>query len=315
MNIKRYFNSILHHASQSHTQLLTIESLCVEIQEDVKRLSINRRADYLREKLLSTQAMGVTEEKVCESELIVSLTTYGERIHDVYLSIESIMQGSVIPNHIILWLAENEFKNQPLPHSLAMQQKRGLQIKFCEDILSYKKLIPTLEQYPDACIVTIDDDVMYDFDFLDHLLLAHQQHPDCVCAGRVHRIRRNENGELLSYNKWQKCVEDNIISKSNFLVGVGGVFYPPHVLDPEVMNKKIFMDICPYGDDIWFYAMTIKNGHHIVKSYTRNPEGDLVDIELHQKTSLCSLNTNNINCRNDTQIQAVFKLYSILMLL
>lgn len=97
-----------------------------------------------------------------DRELIVSLTSYGCRVNSVALTIESIFQQTVKPNRIILWLSSDEFLClEDLPYSLRKLQERGLDILFCEDIRSFKKLIPTIKLYPEADILTIDDDVLY----------------------------------------------------------------------------------------------------------------------------------------------------------
>ena len=49
--------------------------------------------------------------------MIVTLTTFGQRLNDVYLAIESIMQGSLLPNRIILWLAD-DMRGKVLPVTL-----------------------------------------------------------------------------------------------------------------------------------------------------------------------------------------------------
>lgn len=45
-------------------------------------------------------------------------------------------------------------------------------------------------------------------------------------------------------------------------LGYGGVLYPPGAFDEEVFNEKVFMRLCPYADDIWFFAMALKKEHY-----------------------------------------------------
>ncbi len=58
---------------------------------------------------------------------------------------------------------------------------KGLTIDWCEDIKSYKKLIPTLKKYPDAIIVTADDDLIYDNKWLEQLYNAAQIFENIDC--------------------------------------------------------------------------------------------------------------------------------------
>ncbi|MDR0763178.1 MAG: hypothetical protein LBF01_01600, partial [Bacteroidales bacterium] len=117
--------------------------------------------------LYSTES-GITPSTTDET-LIVSLTTHGKRIYEVYLAIESILRQTLKPNKIILWLSKNKFNENNIPLILKKQQQRGLEIAFCEDVKSYTKLIPTLQMYPQAVIITVDDDILYPFDLIENL--------------------------------------------------------------------------------------------------------------------------------------------------
>lgn len=83
------------------------------------------------------------------------------------------MQQTRKANRIILWLSENE-QNKELPMALQLQQARGLEVRYCKDIRSYTKLIPTLKLCPEAIIITVDDDCLYNMDvltdYIDHIL-------------------------------------------------------------------------------------------------------------------------------------------------
>ena len=76
------------------------------------------------------------------------------------------------------------------------------------------------------------------------------------------------------------------------------------------------MDICKYGDDIWFYAMALKNGYTVFKSKTIDKTGqDYIELGSPKEVALGIINTDAINCRNDVQIHNVFDRYSITQLI
>ena len=257
-------------------------------------------------------SIGISQEKLCDDEVIVSLTSYGERINEVYLPIESIMQGTVKPNRIILWLSEEEFKEKRLPATLQKQQQRGLQIEYCKDIKSYKKIIPAMQKYPDACVITIDDDVMYGFDLVENLVNCHKANPEAICANRIHRIKTDERKRPLSYLQWGMEIKTKKTSNLNFLTGVGGNLYPAHCFIDESFDEQKFMGLCPFGDDIWINAMIWMSNKKIVQSYTHSDRGrDYIEVRTFQKDALCNQNTNAKECRNDTQIKAVFEQYNL----
>ena len=104
-------------------------------------------ANMLINFMLNDHSLGVSERKFCNNDIIVSLTSYGRRLQDVSLTIESIMQGTMKPNRIVLWV-DRQWQNKRMPISLQRQQQRGLEIEYCKDIRSYTKLVPALRKYP-----------------------------------------------------------------------------------------------------------------------------------------------------------------------
>lgn len=241
--------------------------------------------------------------------MIVSLTTYSKRLYHVYLAIESIFNQSYKPNKVVLWLSK-DLENQPLPETLLKQQKRGLEINFCEDIKSYKKLIPSLEKYPDDYIVTIDDDAIYHFDMLENFVKATRVRPGYIYANRVSKITLKD-GKVMPYPKWQGEYQEEIgPSPLFFPTGIGGVMYFPHSLHSEVLNREVFMDICPYADDVWFYCMALLNGTQVSNLellhelyYYDNPENN----------SISPLTRFNVKMNlNDVQMTAVFQKYGLM---
>jgi hypothetical protein len=283
--------------------------------QNTKQLLFNQRRFILEQNILKSNEQGTTSEKYCDSNIIVSLTTYDKRIYDVHLAIQSIMEQTMKANRIILWL-DYSFKQKILPKALQLLQKKGLEIYYCKDIRSYKKLIPSLQKFPDDVIITIDDDVIYDFDILERLIISYINNPNFIYCTRQHVMKKNKSGELLPYENWLWASPNTNANIMNFPTGVGGVLYPPHSLDKEVFNESVFLDICKYADDIWFKAMALKNGTLSQKVYTHNPAScDYIEIDNVQDIGLRNINTSLGSKLNDKQIEAVFQKYSLYKLL
>lgn len=294
--IKRFFDSKKH-----------IESATRKLENN---LLYKIQASHLVELAMTSTTKGVQYERYAEEEVVVSLTTYGKRLYEVAPTIESIMQGSIKPNRIILWLEEG-LKDAVLPEILKRQQQRGLEIGYCKDLRSYKKLIPSLEKYPEAIIITIDDDAIYGYDLLENLLISHAESPNCIIGNRIHRIILGDDRKPKKYNEWELGVSSSEISSLNFFTGVGGVLYPPNSLDTEVLNADVFFDICKYADDIWFYAMALKRGTNIKKGFTHDKDGcDYILNEDVQDMALYKINTKKDNL-NDIQFRSVFEKYNL----
>lgn len=279
------------------------------LKHEADRVIYQIKADQLTKSAIHSTEKGVIDTKYCDSELIVSLTTYGNRLYEVYLTIESIMQGTLKPNRIVLWL-QDDMKSIKLPIYLENQQARGLEIYYCKDLKSYKKLIPTLQKYPDATIITIDDDVLYREDIVEKLLNAYFNDPRYIYATRVHRIVLGQDGKPLSYNDWSWSKGTQIPSPLNFFTGVGGVLYPAHCFTKEVLNENVFMQICPHADDIWFNAMGLLNGFVVCKVYTHDPDGyDYYFTDNAYDDSLSNINV--LNNGNDNQWHSVMNKYNL----
>ncbi len=311
MRLRRALSDLIHirRTTQESVEVYT-ESSKRFLAGKIKSIELSIRIQHLQDRTINSTEKGISKERYCDNEVIVSLTTFGKRLYEVYLAIESIMQGTVKPNRIILWISD-ELKNKPLPVVLEKQKLRGLEIEYCKDIRSYTKLVPALYKYPEACIITIDDDILYEPDIVENLLSAYKEHPECVNACRTHKVKFDNNGNILPYRKWDLNSYTDKPSYMNFLTGVGGVLYPPHIFPKEVFNEEVFLGICKYADDVWFYAMLIINSIKINKAFTHSPMGE--DMLFNESPNEpCLQNTNNgENNLNDVQIASVFKKYRI----
>ena len=270
-----------------------LDRKAVEVEQSV-RANIYKeivKNEYLR-LYLTEERNGLAKTKYNGKLIVVSLTTYGRRIYDVHLVIESIMQQTLKPNKILLWLDEAEFDDNTIPASLNSLRNRGLEICYCEDIKSYKKLIPTLRDYPNEIIITIDDDVIYPIDLVDRLYHQHVKYPNEVICTHAHIISFSSDGEFLPYELWPDPPTDRSRSSNSFLpLGIGGVLYPPKCLHDDVFKKEIFMSLSPTADDLWFKIMALING---TKSRT-TPIYDEFDswiVPINRKGDSCLFDVN-----------------------
>ncbi|SBR52488.1 hypothetical protein [Halomonas sp. HL-93] len=245
------------------------------------------------------------EDSVIDQELVVSLTTYSKRIHDVYLVLETICQQTVLPNRVILWLAEDEFDNNNLPISIKERMEFGLEVRFCDDIKSYKKIIPTIENFPNSVIITLDDDVLYPADTIELLVNEHKKNPTSIIGNRAHEITYKK-GKVMAYKKWIKETKNN--SDNIFLTGCGAILYPPNSLHKDVVKKEIFTEICPYADDVWLFFMAKLNKTKIINAEGRDFR-EFVELSDGYSEGLNKLNVDR--GYNDKQIANVMDYYKI----
>jgi hypothetical protein len=259
--------------------------------------------NYYRCNALFSKRIGVTQSKR-NPPLIVSLTTIPERMHKVHLCIESLLRQSCKPDYLMLWVSISEDK---VPKRLDRLKKRGLQIKFCKDIRSHRKIFYTLKENPQSIIVTADDDVFYPKNWLKQLYDAYLKEPQYIHCHRAHLMIKNSDGKLKQYREWLR-LSPGIQGPSLLLfpTGVGGVLYPPHSLHEEALNEDVFIRLTPYCDDTWQKAMSLLNGTQCKKvspffSY-------YIQIRGVSKKSLMKITSDG---KKDEQIRAVFEYYNL----
>lgn len=244
------------------------------------------------------------------SSVIVSLTTYGPRINEVFLTIESIGFQSKKPRRVILWLDEDEFNIDTLPNTLKKQQDRGLEILFCKNYKSYKKLIPTLKIDSYSSIITIDDDILYPYYFIDELIMESKKYPKTIIGYRCHKIKLS-NGKPLPYKKWEYETKDTIPSELILPTGVGGIYYPRECFNDEWVNDEKFMKLSPTADDLWFKVMSIRSGLKSKKVDREiNFDMEFLDLDTYQDMGLVKLNCSRKDL-NSTQFSNLINHYKI----
>ena len=200
---------------------------------------------------------GLNRSEIRKEKVIISLTSYGRRVKSVLpFTIISLLKQTYKPDKIILWLNENYWNNENLPISLLKLKKYGLEVCFCNDIKSYKKLIPTLNAYPNDVIITVDDDVYYRRDVVKLLIEAYRQDPSRIYTHRAHQILLSETGQLKPYNDWIMNISGSI-GRSVFPTGVGGCLYKRSLLYSDICKENLFMKLSPKADDVWFYFMEV----------------------------------------------------------
>ncbi len=204
---------------------------------------------------------GITDKKRAV-KVIVSLTSFPARIDTVDITVRSLLLQSLKPDKIILWLAWEQFpdKENGLPDKLLELRKYGLTIRWCRDIKSYKKLLPALRRYPEDIIVTADDDVYYERHWLKRLYSGYEEAPNYVHCHRITKVYIRNNEYKMKEGEFEVYPFPSYLHK---LTGVGGVLYPPHILNQEVLDEEKCRELAPTNDDIWFWLMAVLNGAKI----------------------------------------------------
>jgi hypothetical protein len=192
-----------------------------------------------------------------DTDVIVSLTTFGSRVDSVAYTIEAIGAGSTRPRRIVLWLDDPQtYSNRPA--SLRRLETRGLDVQLTENLGPHTKYYPVLDTAlaSGLPVVTADDDVLYPRSWLADLMSAAAEHPTAVNCYRASVIALAGNG-IASYDDWPRCT-DSETSKARFATGVSGVYYPQAMLQELQRRGKGFVDTCLKADDIWLHWVALR---------------------------------------------------------
>ena len=304
-NIDRYINNLVIPQSKKNIMLSLLNVRKMQDFTWFKDTLDIKYLDDFKHKLKKTFP-DIYDNLFGKQQLIISLTSYPARINTVNKTIETLLNQSLKADKIILWLAPEQFPNREadLPKQLLDLCNQGLTIDWYHDIRSYKKLIPTLQKYTNAIIITTDDDVIYHKDMIKNLYNSYKKQPRYIHCHRAHKITI-KNKTLSKYNSFtwfNKQPKEVIASFHQLFTGVGGVLYPPKSLHANVINESEFMKLCPQGDDIWFWANAILNDTKIQMIKKRyNPK----IIDGTQETALWIENLNNN--KNDQYIANIIE--------
>ena len=264
-----------------------------------------RAAQIMR---LAAAMPDVSPQTPCADGVVVSLTSFPARIGTVHMVIRSLLLQTVRPAQILLYLSAEEFPQGigQLPPQLAgLDGRHGVSIRFVDgNLRSHKKYFYAFAERPDACVITVDDDLYYPPHTIARLVDLHRRFPKAVCANVVRRITLGPDGRALPYRRWPKLPVDEP-EESAALVGVGygGVLYPPRRLAAsQVLRADVFMSICPLADDLWLKACELSVGVAVASG--GEPFGHPAELPGSQRRTLQSLNMSSRN-QNDVQWQSL----------
>lgn len=190
------------------------------------------------------------------SRLIVSLTSYPARFKTLHFTIRSLLDQTVKPDLILLWV--DHAAMALLPQSVTELEGPVFSVRPTEDLRSFTKIIPALIAYPDSFIAVADDDIYYPENWLKGLVDAYDPDHPTIVYHRGHRLTYLPDGSLAPYRSWRRNVRDkaSLLPATNIMpTGVGGVLYPPGSLPLQTTDVPLFRQLSETCDDSWLYFM------------------------------------------------------------
>lgn len=124
-----------------------------------------------------------------KESLIVSLTTWSKRIGNIPVVLDTIYQQTMQPDKVVLNLAFDDVIPSEVQQYI---DSHNIEVYRTEDTKVYKKFLPTLKRYEDACVINIDDDLLYPADMIEDFWDTHLLYPNnpicgnhSFCCGRM----------------------------------------------------------------------------------------------------------------------------------
>jgi len=235
-------------------------------------------------------------------QLVVSLTSYPPRFPALDLTLRTLLSQDMRADAVVLWLAVGDAAL--LPPLVTNLVQYGLMIRECEDAKSFNKLVPTLAAYPDAFIITADDDTNYPPGWLGRFVSEYRS-PDEILCQNARRIVLGVDDRPAPYEQW-RFIKRPESGPTVFPLGNSGILYPPRSLSPETSNRAAFMDLCPHADDVWFFWMGARQGstHRLIARQGRPTAW------LGSASEVCLWDKNK-DGGNDRQIAALLAAYGM----
>lgn len=228
--------------------------------------------------------------------LYVSIKSHPPRYRYLRPALLSLLAQDMRPDGVLLWIEQRHLA--ALPAGVRALRSAGLNILPCDDGLrSYGKIVPALEQFRDAYLVTADDDHIYPRDWLSGLVGAAA--PDAIAYYRGHRMRFTPDGVPAPYRNWDWDIEVQLEGDVVVPTGVGGIIYPPRALDPRAIDRNLFQALAPTSDDLWLCWMARLQGSDFRKI---TPVSDPEALPTVNTASLSAIN-NEGPLANDTAVK------------
>lgn len=297
---------LTEHVSHLEKSVDALRGMMEEQQSALNEM----RAGSLREEM--AMKIGVPLQGAAPSTpLVVSIASYGERIHSIAPTIRSIGRQSVKPDRVFLWLPRCDFAGglSDVPSDvICAAYDAGIEIRFTdEDLGPHNKYFWTMSAFPESTVITLDDDVIYPESHLETMLKTSGSWPGCIVALRVRRITREGDG-FARYSSWMVGSGElrGVPTFQLIATGVGGVLYPPHCLDEHVFDLSAIKETCLFADDLWLKIMATLKGTKLLCP----SDGDfaLDYVKGSQKVALSSANLHG--GVNDEYLASIFRYVS-----
>lgn len=128
--------------------------------------------------------------------IIVTLTSHPKRINNIIPTLKSIINQNTLPYKIVLNLSVEEFPNKELSLPLVLQEflkvNNLIEVQWLKhNTIVWKKTIPTLLKYTTDCVICVDDDFIYEKDFITLFYTKYKESKCPISGSRMKFFNNN----------------------------------------------------------------------------------------------------------------------------
>ncbi|MCI0920761.1 hypothetical protein [Sphingobacterium rhinopitheci] len=240
-------------------------------------------------------------------DVIIAMTTYGPRISFFEYAILSILNGTLLPEKMNIYVPQGFKKLLVQSNSFLKSVYDNGIVELIEmevDYYCHSKYYYVFQAYSqEKDIVLCDDDVVYYKDWLSHLVHSAAEYPAFNVFAYKAVIVTTDNGAIRTYDDWIHCSKTDLGEHTQlYTEAVGGVFYRRGLFKTTVLDKELFLALVPKADDVWLWFCTWINQGKVKFVLTKNNQKLQYIIPNSQEVALWKENT--FGKRNDGYVLA-----------
>lgn len=195
--------------------------------------------------------------------IIISISVSINEINDIKYTLYSILNQSLKPSTIILWICESDFPNKEndLPEDLLFLTKFGIEIRWYNHSYKLINLINIFKEFSNDLVINVPNNLFFEKNWLKHLYDSHRSNPKDIISNHAKRLY-SVDVENIICDDFNESIEELDSSLLNVIDDNFTTLYPPNSLEDLVFDLDLFKKLS-ISDNIWLWAMAVKKGTKI----------------------------------------------------
>lgn len=160
------------------------------------------------------------------------------------------------------WNWDGKHNDYPSPNGLIDKMENlGVEVLWDEgNIMSHKKLMPTLEIYQNSTVIVVDDDVQQREGWLQTMIDDHHGHPNDIIYGNSSSVVTIIDDEIVEdiSQRGMFTQPGKRTSTEKPANGYAGTLYPEGTFtDQRFFDREAYMTLSPTSDETWQWAWAV----------------------------------------------------------